>query len=295
MGNAPAPRPGSAARAPAPGGPVQRYFGDIRCLLAAPELLVLQVAHPTVGAGVAQHSGFRTSPWTRLWHTLLSLDTVVYGGQRAAEAEAVRLRALHAGITGTDARGRPYRALDPEAYHWVHATLVQGAVDAHQRFGTPLSAETVEDYYREMRDLGRLWGLADRDLPPDWAAFRAYYTAMVEHRLEPTPAVRRVLRMLRHPARPRVRWLPAPLWRPVAEPLGRGTLLVTTGMLPPELRRRLGLAWTPRQERALRRFALLVRSVLAVVPPPLRTALSRQLARYALRHPPGRLPTGTAR
>ncbi len=39
--------------------------GDIRVLLYLPAALVLQVAHPAVGAGVDEHSVFRTDPWGR--------------------------------------------------------------------------------------------------------------------------------------------------------------------------------------------------------------------------------------
>ncbi|WKX73321.1 oxygenase MpaB family protein [Streptomyces sp. XD-27] len=273
-----------------PTGPVWRYFGDLRCMLVAPQLLVLQVAHPVVGAGVEDYSAFRTQSWRRLWETLLSLNTVIYGGERAAEAETARLRALHARFTGTDARGRPYRALDPEAYHWVHATLVMGAVEAHERFGRPFGPALTEAYYREMRGVGRLWGLAERDMPADWAAFRAYYDDMVARRLEPNASVQDLLDVLRHPAKPPVRWVPAALWRPVADALGRGTLLVTAGMLPAPLRERFGLAWTPRQERTLRRFARAVRVGMAVVPPPLRIAHARALAWWNVRRRAGARP-----
>ncbi|MFF8534308.1 oxygenase MpaB family protein [Streptomyces sp. NPDC015532] len=61
----------------------------------APQLLLLQVAHPVVGSGVEGHSTFRAAPWPRLKRTLFSLSTVIYGGRRAAAEEARRR------ITGT--------------------------------------------------------------------------------------------------------------------------------------------------------------------------------------------------
>ncbi|UGY94479.1 oxygenase MpaB family protein [Streptomyces gobiensis] len=276
-------------RAPQRGGLAWRFFGDTRCMLVSPQLLLLQVAHPVVGAGVAQHSNFRAEPWPRLWRTLLSLSTVVYGGQRAAEAEAKRLVEVHRTMKGVDDRGRRYHALNPEAYHWVHATLVKGAVDAHQLFGTPMTEQQREGYYREMRNVGRIWGLGDHHLPEDWAAFSTYYDTMVDARLELNQSVRDVLDELKRPQKPPVWWVPNLLWRPFAAIASHYALLVTIGGLPPVLRARFGLDWTPKQQRKLRRFARLTRFLMALVPPPLRIALALFVA-YWSTHKPGTDP-----
>ncbi|MFD3736063.1 oxygenase MpaB family protein [Streptomyces sp. NPDC058632] len=278
----------SRIRAPRRGGVVWRYFGDARSTLMAPQLLLLQVSHPVVGAGVADHSTFRADPWPRLIRTLLSLTTVVYGGQEAATAEARRLVRVHTPMKGTDSAGRRYHALDPEAYHWVHATLVKGPVDAQRLFGKGMRQEELEEYYRGMRDVGRVWGLKEHHLPPDWTSFVAYYDAMVARRLEHNQSVQDVLDALARPAKP-FRWIPGPLWRPFARVAAHYALLVTVGTLPPELRERLHLSWSKRQERALRRFARLVRLLMALVPPPLRIAVSLALAHWAT-HRPGTDP-----
>ncbi|MGW0876054.1 oxygenase MpaB family protein [Streptomyces sp. NPDC002740] len=275
-------------RAPRRGGVVWRRFGDARAALMAPQLLLLQVSHPVVGAGVADHSNFRAEPWPRLIRTLLSLTTVVYGGQEAATAEARRLLHVHTGMKGTDSRGHRYHALNPEAYHWVHATLVKGPVDAQRLFGKGMSADELDEYYRGMRDVGRIWGLEDHHLPPDWPSFLDYYDDMVIHRLEFNRSVQDVLDELASPAKP-FRRLPGPLWSPLARLAAHYALLVTVGTLPPVLRERLHLTWSARQERALRRFARVVRVTMALVLPPLRIALALALAYWAT-HRPGTDP-----
>ena len=58
------------ALVPSRGGPVWRAAGDIRLLSTSGYALLLQVAHPTVGAGVLEHSNFREDPWGRLLRTL---------------------------------------------------------------------------------------------------------------------------------------------------------------------------------------------------------------------------------
>src|SRR5437763_9032721 len=100
-----------------------KYFGDFRDALLAGQVLVLQVAHPVVAAGVRDHSGYRDDPWTRLMRTTASLSVYIYGGPVAARYEADRLRTLHRRFHGVDEAGRRYHALDPHAYAWVHATL----------------------------------------------------------------------------------------------------------------------------------------------------------------------------
>ncbi|WP_017608982.1 oxygenase MpaB family protein [Nocardiopsis xinjiangensis] len=273
-------------RVPRPGEAAWRRFGDVRSLLMGPQLLLLQVAHPVVGAGVLEHSEFRQHPWRRLWRTLVSLSTVVYGGQETAVAEAARVRGEHTTIKGVDEDGRRYHALHPEAYHWVHATLVKGPVEAHRLFGPGLERAELEAYYTGLREVGRVWGLAEHHLPHDWESFLRYYDAMVHERLEHNRAVDDVVWVLAHPARPSAR-IPRALWEPVGVLLSRPVLLVTVGSLPPVLRERFGLHWGPVQERSLRRLATTVRAAAALTPPPLRRAHTRALAAVGRRRQRG--------
>ncbi|MBB2940853.1 uncharacterized protein (DUF2236 family) [Actinoplanes lutulentus] len=259
-----------------------RYFGDARNMLLGPQILVLQVAHPVVGAGVLEHSNYRDDPWRRLVRTFFSLSTIVYGGERGAASESARLRELHREIKGVDAAGRRYHALNPEAYLWVHATPVQGGVEAHRVFGKPLTPEQIEEYYADMREVGLVLGLREQHLPVDWAAFQDYYAHGLVTRLEDNQAVRDVIESVHRLKKP-FRWIPGPLWWPIAVVAGRIAGLVTVGTLPPLLRERFGMTWTPGQERRLRRFTRLVRVLMALVIPPLRIAGAVAAAAWTVR------------
>ena len=103
---------------------VWQTFGNARLFFGAGYALMLQVAHPTVGSGVRDHSTFEQDPWGRLLRTMDYLYLFVYGGRDAA-AMGRRLRHLHKQIKGTNADGSRYHALEPEAYAWVHATLME--------------------------------------------------------------------------------------------------------------------------------------------------------------------------
>ncbi|HXG26785.1 MAG TPA: oxygenase MpaB family protein [Candidatus Binatia bacterium] len=154
---------------------------------AGPRALLLQIAHPLVAAGVAEHSDFRSDPWARLSGTLASYLRIVYGSAEAARAEIRRLQELHRGIRGAvvdeDARARlgrrRYSALDPELSLWVHATLVDSTIVAYDAWIEPLSRDDRARYYAETLPVGRAFGIPASRLPADLEAFEAYLDSML--------------------------------------------------------------------------------------------------------------------
>lgn len=254
----------------APGSVTWERASDARVLLGAGAALVLQVAHPTVAAGVREHSAFERDPWGRLLRTLDLVNLLVYGGPEAAARAGRDLREGHKRIRGVAPDGRRYHALEPEAYAWVHATLAEVVVGAHARFGTPLGTGERERFWAEWRGLGRLLGVRERDLPEEWAAFRAYRDGMVAERLEDSDVVQTVLRSLAEPASPPLRLLPASLWKVARWPGVQGLELATAGLLPPALRDRVGLAWNRRDDARLGALAAATRTVGPLLPRALR-------------------------
>jgi uncharacterized protein (DUF2236 family) len=244
---------------------------DWRLLLGSGRALLLQVAHPTVGAGVAQHSNFRAEPWQRLERTVKSLMIQTYGGERMY-AEAARLRELHKNIKGVDHHGARYHALNPDAYAWVHATLFEGALDAHARFATPLPPAEQRVMYDEWRELAEILGIKAQHIPDSLEAFRAYFAEMVQNRLEDNKSVRDVLASLneRNPVKPPWRFLPDPVWKLMGAAGSTVMMTATVGTLPPVLRDRFGLEWTDRDERRLRRLRTAVRVGMPLIPSALR-------------------------
>lgn len=274
-------------RSPTPPGPsaaipeLQRKLADDRRILLGGTALVLQVAHPVVGAGVAQHSNFKTHPWSRLNATMVSLSKVVWGDERMAVGEARRLRAFHRGISGVDDLGRNYSALDPAAYAWVLATLIQTSIAGIELFDR--DRPDVDRLYQEWLQVGQLLGVGA--LPDSWPEFGAYFDAVVESTLELNPTVTAVLDTIF--ALPKPRYVPAPAWTLVAAPTGSLTKLVTIGTLPPILLDRFGLPpLDDRGRRRFERFCTGVRSGFAVLPPGLRGGpftASQQLANRVVR------------
>jgi uncharacterized protein (DUF2236 family) len=243
-----------------------RRAGDVRMLMAAGYALLLQVSHPTVGAGVTEHSQFRREPWGRLLRTLDYSYTMVYGGPVAAGEMGRSLRSFHKRIRGVAPDGRLYNALEPEAYAWVHATLAEAIVRAHERFGRPLALEQREQFWSEWRALGRLLGIRERDLPAGWSAFETYVRGMLDGTLAHTQAVDEVLAAIARPSAPGLPLLSEPVWVLARAPMGHVLSLASVGLLAPELRERFGLHWSRAHEVELRALGATMRAATPLMP-----------------------------
>ena len=256
--------------APPRGSIAWRYASDARTFLGAGAALILQVAHPTVAAGVREHSNFEEDPWGRLLRTLDHVNLLLYGGPEAAAATGRRLRDMHKRIKGTAPDGRRYHALEPEAYAWVHATLAWVIVDAHRQFGRRMSTAQAERFYEQWRALGLLFGVRERDLPDGWGAFEAYVERMVDERLQDSDVVQTVLRTLAAPSEPPAAWLPDAAWRVLRLPAARTLELATTAIVPSTLRARIGLRLSERDRVELGLLGALSRRATPVMPARLR-------------------------
>lgn len=279
---------GRAPAPPPPGGILWSVAGDVRALLMLPAALTLQVAHPAVGAGVDEHSVFRTDPWGRGERSLRSVQLWVYGGAAGAE-EGRRLRQLHKSIRGIDAHGRPYHALNPAYYSWVHATGFPCYRHALRHLVRPLTEAEERQLYAEWLQVGRILGIDDRDMPQSVEEFWPYYRKMLADVLEPTVVVRELIATdVQVPAPDRgplpLRLVLRALWPVLLPPLARFRRFVTIGYMPPDAREALGLEWSEVQERRLRRFSRVVRTVVPLLPERLRYLPLAREARARHRH-----------
>ncbi len=246
-----------------------RRASDPRLYLGAGYALLLQIAHPTVGAGVRDFSTFEKDPWDRLLRTIDYVNLSVYGGREAA-AVGRRLRELHKPIRGTNPDGTRYHALEPEAYAWVHGTLAESIVAGQAYLGRPLPPDETERFYREWLGVGRFVGVREGDLPPDWSGFRAYFDRTVAERLERTETVDRFLRAIEEIPRPAVPMLPRALWHLLRKLPARALWIGAVGPLPPVLRERFGITWTSTNDVEFRAQAALLRALTPLMPRRLR-------------------------
>jgi uncharacterized protein (DUF2236 family) len=252
-----------------------RSTSDVRLNFAVLYPLLLQVAHPTIAAAVRDYSDFDQRPWDRLLATADYLNLLVYGGRDAAAAGR-RLHTIHKRFHGSRADGTPYSALEPTAYAWVHATLLDTFVRATARFTLPMTEPETDRFYREYRGLGRLIGVRERDLPHTWASFRAYFRRTVRYQLARTPSVDRVLDAVRDVAVARTP-IPDPLLRVIELPARRAVWLGGVGLMDPETRRRLEIHWTRIDEAEFALLSALSRGLTPVMPASLKISGPRHL------------------
>ena len=230
------------------------------------------MSHPSVGAGVSQHSNFKQDPWGRLLRTLDYTSSMVYGGPDLAWEVGRRVRAMHSRIEGVRSDGASYHALDPAPWAWVHATLAESIVRGHRLFcSPPLRPAEIDHFWSEWRRMGRLVGVGDGDLPESWPELLRYFDGMVERELVDTEAAQDVIGALRDPAAPPLRWLRDGVWRLVRWPYARAGALATIGLLPPVLRERLGVRWSASKQLRFRALTRLSRASGPLMPPQARS------------------------
>lgn len=231
---------------------LRRVSGESALLLGGGRALLLEIAHPLVAAGVAEHSNFRTDPFGRLQRTLEAMSKLTFGDQssalgaaRSVERSHVRVRGALAHAVGPFAAGTTYSGRDPELVRWVWATLVDTSLAVYERFVADLDEAAREAYYRDQRAIARLLGVPPEAVPETWSDFRGYFTGMVESEaLSVGPQAREVAQAVLHP--------------PGGLPNAGGVRLMTTALLPARLRESFSLPWDAGRAQ---RFDALVASV----------------------------------
>lgn len=240
--------------------------GERLTVLGWGRAILLQVAHPLIAAGVADHSGFRQGPvhaLARLRSTVGAMLAISLGDDAARGAAIAGIRRIHdrvhgrlASDVGTWTAGTAYSAHDPDLLLWVHATLLDSILRTYRDLVAPLDAVTCDAYVAAAAE-----GLASLGLPAERtprtadAIERMVATAIAGDVLAVSPAAREIATAIVSPPATRV--------VPVAASTQR---LLTVGTLPPRLREMYGFAWTPADDRRLRRAQAVIRRLRAVSP-----------------------------
>ena len=258
-----------------PGSMTWRVNREGVLLLGGGTAIILQLAHPLVAAGVAQHSNYRDEPWARLYRTLDMTTKIMFGPTALAEDTARKLRHMHGMIRGkTDESGgrfpagTPYDARAPDLRMWVHATLVHVSLAVYTRYVGRLTVAEQQRYYDEQMLLAEKFGVPRDAQPPTFTEFNEYFDEMLaSDETAVTDALRDVVDATLHPPLPRI-----------AAPLVQALNLATVGLLPGELRSELGLPWGNSRRRLFTASRAVLSRALPLLPglfrefPPARSA-----------------------
>lgn len=236
-------------------------------LAGAGRAVLLQLANPAVGHGVADHSAFATDPLRRLHGTLAYIYALTNGTPQQQALVRQRVNAAHGPVRSgpaADGSHKGYSAFDPELQLWVAATLYESGTGMYERIFGALDPETAETIYRQYGVLGSALQMPAELWPATRADFRAYWDeAVAGLRVDATArAVADVLLRAEH----------APWWLRVVMPLAR---FVTIGLLPEQVRSGFGYSWSPARERRLGMFLGALRQIVRVTPRRIRRAPAR--------------------
>ena len=227
--------PGNRLPGVAPDTLSRRVNAERLVLLGWSRAILLQLAHPLVAAGVADHSGFRASPaaaFMRLHSTVRSMLALTFGDEEQRERTLEHIRTIHRRVNGHLAAdvgpypaGTRYSAEDPALVLWVHATLLDSVPLVYDLLVRRLGDDERDTYCREAAPVAIALGAREQDVPTTWSALRAYLDRMYGTGAPPGAAV--------------------------VAPAGWINDLLTIGLLPEPIREGYGFTWSPGRQRAL--------------------------------------------
>jgi uncharacterized protein (DUF2236 family) len=268
--------------------PIEHRIGwklqrEIVLLLAWGPAILLQLAHPLVAQGIADHSTFRTQRQgrtRRLYHTIDAMLQLSFGTEAQAQATLARINAIHdrvnghlTGAAGVFPAGARYSAHDPALLAWVHATLLDMNLRVYERYVGPLSVDEKDRYCVEASAIETPFGIPAGRLPRSFAELNRYMDAMLASgEIAITDDARLLAREIVDPPVPHL-----------AAPALALVRLHTVGLLPASIRAAYGFAWSSRKQAWMTRSTRLVRATLGLTPPIARHwPAARRAARRAL-------------
>jgi uncharacterized protein (DUF2236 family) len=244
----------------------QKVNGERLVILGWSRAILLQMAHPLIAAGVAEHSTFRggaREAVSRMHGTIGAMLALTFGDEPRRDTTLSHIRSIHRRVNGTLASqagrfpaGTPYSAEDPHLLLWVHATVLESIAHTYQLLVAPLDRGALDALCHESAPTLLALGGEAATAPRSWAALTTYIEGI--HRggvLHVTPQGREIADAV---LSPRIRGVPMP----------GGSLhrLITIGLLPASTRDAYGFPWNARREKRLRRALSVLRTARRVAP-----------------------------
>ena len=245
----------------------RRINGERLVLIGWLRALLLQIAHPLIAAGVAEHSTFRTSTaakFARLRQTVDAMLAITFGAEPERRHALEAIRTIHRRVNGTLVAGcggfpqrAPYSAEDPALLLWVHATLVESTILAFEQLVGPLETWERDQYCADSASVAVELGADARHVPRSWDALRGYLAGRY---LSGEIVVGEQARSLAYAL-----LTPSPGWagKRIQQPV---MSLLAAGLLPSHIRNEYGLRWSRRRERLFNGILGLVRVLRRLMP-----------------------------
>jgi uncharacterized protein (DUF2236 family) len=240
---------------------LRRLHRERLVLFSGVRALLMQACDPLAVVGFQRHSIIFDDPQLRLQRTDERMSRIYFGTAAEAEEAGQAVQSMHRRVKGkTPAdygpipEGTPYDATDPKLGLWVLATLADSAVVYYERIFGALSPQERERYWSEYRQVGELLGLPPDSMPATYLDLKDYVDGRLADGSLWISKDRReqAERMILDP--PFSGWM-----RMAFIPVTETIRLISTGLLPPEIRRLYGFSWDPAREALLRSALLQLR------------------------------------
>jgi uncharacterized protein (DUF2236 family) len=216
-----------------------RQQGGIVMNLAKARAALLQLAHPKIAAGLAEHSTFDRDPFARVQLTGQTMSAISFGSPDERR-EALRLLGhLHTAVRGTLPDGDAYRADDPELMWFVLATLIDSDLLVEARYLRVFNERDRDAYYDEWLAVAQVFRIPAAIIAANRSELRDYI-ALACAELQVGADARRMGDRILDPT-----FLRAPR---VARWANKRLLL---DLLPPDLRAGFGYEHTPLSARVI--------------------------------------------
>ncbi len=242
---------------------IRRVGREALPLLGGGRAVLMQLTHPLIAAGVADHTNFQSDPLDRLYGTLELMHLLVFGKPQQVKEALQKFHTMHGRVqgrisreTGPYQRHTSYTGDDPDLKMWVLATLVDTSLMSYQRFVAPLSPVERGELYQDSLVLAHALGINEETLPQDLVAFQNYMQSMIASQaLTVTDQARDLAWEVLKPDVKGLQFASARLLR-----------FVTAGLLPDRFRDSFGLTWGPRRQVLLDGFSRATRLLRPVAP-----------------------------
>lgn len=245
----------------APDSVVRQLHRERLVLFSGVRALLMQACDPLAVVGFQRHSIIFDDPQTRLLRTDERMSRIYFGTSEEAEETGRTVRAMHRRVRGKTpaaygpiVKGTPYDASDPQLGLWVLATLADSALVYYERIFGALAELERERYWSEYRQVGELFGLPPDSMPATCGELRRYIDGRLGDGSLWISDERReqAVGMILEP--PYSGWQ-----RTAVTPLTETIRLISTGLLPAEIRCLFGFSWDPAREALLRSALLQLR------------------------------------
>lgn len=267
-----------AARLFTPDSIYWRVNREMLTALSGGRALALELAHPLIAAGVAEHSRFQKNAWRRLYRTMKVMNGLAFGGADEARAALRYFHQCHARVRGVLPRPEgvfpsdtEYSAQNPSLRFWVLATLIDSALVAYEHFVAPLTLTEKRAYYLDSQKFAHAFGIPFSFVPDTYEEFAAYMQNMLTGEILHVGETAQAL-------------VQALLSQRGLRGLARLMQFCGAAMLPEKLREAYGVAWNEKQQMRFEKMAKFFRHARARLPAVFCVNPQAVLAEWSFKH-----------